>query len=177
MVLNQKKEEPRRAEFQKDENPINDIDELGLMAAALAAAGRVVVTIITAGGGPEDVPAVVLALGVGLVVLGGYGWWQSTHPQAPTTPTTCPINSTPKLEDKAPGKPDSDDGYTPPKRGPGSDGEPVKNPNGPGYGWLDDAGNVWVPTGEGATAHGGPHWDVQIPGGGYYNVYPGGRIR
>jgi hypothetical protein len=34
---------------------------------------------------------------------------------------------------------------------------------------------VWVPTGDGPAAHGGPHWDVQTPGGGYVNVYPGGR--
>jgi len=48
----------------------------------------------------------------------------------------------------------------------------VKNPNGRGSGWLDDKGNVWVPTGQGGSAHGGPHWDVQTPGGGYINVRP-----
>ena len=52
------------------------------------------------------------------------------------------------------------------------------NPNGPGNGWLDSDGNVWVPTGHGGRAHGGPHWDVQQPrGGGYVNVYPGGTRR
>lgn len=54
-----------------------------------------------------------------------------------------------------------------------------------GYGWRDSKGNVWVPTGQGGTAgtgtsgpaHGGPHWDVQKPGGkGYINVRPGERL-
>lgn len=26
-------------------------------------------------------------------------------------------------------------------------------------GWEDAGGNVWVPTGPGSLAHGGPHWD------------------
>jgi len=43
-------------------------------------------------------------------------------------------------------------------------------------GWIDRRGNLWVPTGSGPTAHGGPHWDVQTRGGnGYTNVYPGGH--
>jgi hypothetical protein len=36
----------------------------------------------------------------------------------------------------------------------------------------DSNGNVWVPTGQGGLAHGGPHWDVQDPNGGYENKYP-----
>jgi hypothetical protein len=52
----------------------------------------------------------------------------------------------------------------------------VPNPN-PGKGggkngWLDDNGDVWVPTDQGGNAHGGPHWDVQKPGGSYTNVRP-----
>jgi hypothetical protein len=74
----------------------------------------------------------------------------------------------------APGKPTEDDGYEEPKRW---DGKKVKNPNGSGAGWPDRNGDVWVPTGPGPLAHGGPHWDVQTPGGGYRNVYPGGRRR
>lgn len=34
-----------------------------------------------------------------------------------------------------------------------------------------------MPTGQGPDAHGGPHWDVQMPGGDYENVYHGGRKR
>jgi RHS repeat-associated protein len=101
-----------------------------------------------------------------------------TAPLAITTaiPGVDP-NRNPALADKAPGQPTAGDGFVPPKRGAGSDGQPVKNPNGPGRGWVDQNGDVWVPTGEGPLAHGGPHWDVQTPGGGYRNVYPGGRIR
>jgi RHS repeat-associated protein len=78
---------------------------------------------------------------------------------------------------KAPGRPTAADGYTAPKRGAGARGELVKNPNGAGRGYIDEKGDVWVPTGEGPTAHGGAHWDVQSPGGGYRNVYPGGAVR
>ncbi|WP_373695638.1 polymorphic toxin type 37 domain-containing protein [Stenotrophomonas sp. C1657] len=53
----------------------------------------------------------------------------------------------------------------------------VKSPNGRGSGWLDKSGDVWVPSGQGGGAHGGPHWDVQSPNGDYINVYPGGRRR
>ena len=74
---------------------------------------------------------------------------------------------------KAPGKPSADEGFKEPKGGD----RWVPNPNGRGYGWEDKRGNVWVPTGQGGDAHGGPHWDVQDPLGGYENVYPGGRRR
>ncbi len=74
---------------------------------------------------------------------------------------------------KAPGLPGKTEGYTPGKSGP----RWVPNPNGVGGGWEDSKGNVWVPTGPGGAAHGGPHWDVQKPGGGYENVYPGGNKR
>ena len=56
-------------------------------------------------------------------------------------------------------------------------GGKVKNPNGTGRVRLDSKGDVWVPTGHGPSAHGGPHWDVQSQGGGYRNVYAGGRVR
>jgi RHS repeat-associated protein len=46
----------------------------------------------------------------------------------------------------------------------------VKNPNGKGTGWLDRKGRVWVPTDHKGTH--APHWDREIPGGGYDNVYP-----
>jgi RHS repeat-associated protein len=74
---------------------------------------------------------------------------------------------------KAPGKPGAAEGFKDPKGGP----DWVPNPNGKGHGWRDAKGNVWVPTGKGQCAHGGPHWDVQSPGGGYTNVYPGGGVR
>ena len=69
---------------------------------------------------------------------------------------------------KAPGKPGAEEGFCSPKGGDNW----VPNPNGRGNGWEDDKGDVWVPTGQGGSAHGGPHWDVQTPGGGYRNVRP-----
>ena len=77
---------------------------------------------------------------------------------------------------QAPGCPTQEDGFIPKKNW---DGDKVKNPNGPGYGFPDEKGRVWVPTGPGSSAHGGPHWDVQIPGRArdYINVYPGGKTR
>jgi RHS repeat-associated protein len=67
---------------------------------------------------------------------------------------------------KAPGKPGEAEGFKDPKSGE----DWVKNPNGRGNGWRDADGDVWVPTGQGGEAHGGPHWDVQTPGGGYVRV-------
>ena len=74
---------------------------------------------------------------------------------------------------KAPGLPCEDDGYVPGKDGP----KWVQSPNGRGYGWEDAVEDVWIPSGWGGGAHGGPHWDVQRKKGGYINVYPGGRRR
>ncbi len=76
---------------------------------------------------------------------------------------------------QAPGMPTEKDGYHPPKNW---DGKKVKHPRNGTVGWPDDKGNVWVPTGVGPKAHGGPHWDVQHPNGkDYDNVYPGGKVR
>ena len=125
-------------------------------------------------------------LGVAVVGVGAYLIYKANESAEEKFPNTSPSSTQPcpsqqaasdKLEDKVPGKPTAEDGYVPPKRGPGADGAPVKNPNGPGRGWVDENGDVWVPTGPGPTAHGGPHWDVQTPGGGHRNVYPGGRVR
>jgi hypothetical protein len=46
----------------------------------------------------------------------------------------------------------------------------VKNPNGSGTGWVDNNGDVWVPTDHNGTH--APHWDKQSPGGKNTNVYP-----
>jgi RHS repeat-associated protein len=73
---------------------------------------------------------------------------------------------------KAPGKPGEKEGFKDPKGGE----DWVPNPNlgkgGSGWGWRDKNGDVWCPTGQGDIAHGGPHWDVQTPGGGYRNIPP-----
>jgi RHS repeat-associated protein len=107
----------------------------------------------------------------------------SAYPPAPTVPASDPANpcslgnvscATPPDNaydpngPKAPGKPGPDEGFKDPKGGDNW----VRNPNGRGYGWEDASGDVWVPTGQGGGAHGGPHWDVQTPGGGYRVVRP-----
>nr|WP_241090975.1 polymorphic toxin type 37 domain-containing protein [Pseudomonas viridiflava] len=73
---------------------------------------------------------------------------------------------------KAPGKPSAEDGFQDPKGG--DNWVPNSNPGegGNSHGWQDAKGNVWVPTGQGGRSHGGPHWDVQTPGGGYTNIKP-----
>lgn len=97
----------------------------------------------------------------------GATWWAMKPPKDAYDPNGA----------KAPGKPGEAEGFCEPKRGP----KWGRSPNGRGNGWVDNDGNVWVPTGpdSGSTgdAHGGPHWDVQKPGGGYDNVYPGGKKR
>lgn len=62
--------------------------------------------------------------------------------------------------------------YKPPKGGP----RKVRVEYGPykgRFGWLDAAGDIWVPSKAGES-HGGVHWDVQINGGkgGHRNVFP-----
>jgi hypothetical protein len=60
--------------------------------------------------------------------------------------------------------------YKPPKKGP----RKGKNPNGKGWGWVDNKGNIWVWT---PNMHGGPGWIVQEPDGGHSHAYPGGGTR
>ncbi len=95
-------------------------------------------------------------------------------PERPSVVTAAPPQDAKNPEGaKAPGKPTDEDGFQDPKGGENW----VPNPNGKGYGWEDSNGDVWVPTGPGNRAHGGPHWDVQSQAGGYRNVYPGGSRR
>lgn len=109
----------------------------------------------------------------------GAAWWAIDHQADQSNPIDNLVFAKPPADAsdpdgaKAPGKPGDDEGFCSPKRGD----DWVRNPNGRGNGWLDADGNVWVPTGPGGEAHGGPHWDVQTPGGGYINVYPGGKRR
>ena len=113
---------------------------------------------------------------VGGVIGGGVGaliGWNLIGPMLAKPPENAYNPNGPK----APGKPGEAEDFKDPKRGENW----VRNPNGRGYGWEGADGGVWCPTGpdSGSTgdAHGGPHWDVQYPGGRYDNVYPGGRRR
>ena len=69
-------------------------------------------------------------------------------------------------KDSPPEHPD----FTPPKKG----NKKVKNPNGKGWGWVDNKGNVWVWN---PGMHGGEGWVIQEPDGGHSHAYPGGGVR
>ena len=69
-------------------------------------------------------------------------------------------------KDSPPDHPD----FVPPKKG----NKKVKNPNGKGYGWVDQKGNVWIWT---PGMHGGDGWIIQHPNGDHRHAYPGGGIR
>lgn len=113
---------------------------------------------------------------IGGVVGAGAGAWIGWHVTGPMY-AKPPRNAYDPNGPKAPGKPGEAEDFKDPKTGE----EWVRNPNGRGYGWKGADGGVWCPTGpdSGSTgdAHGGPHWDVQYPGGRYENIYPGGRRR
>jgi len=68
----------------------------------------------------------------------------------------------PSMRDNPPDHPD----YKSPKGGD----RKVRNPNGNGWGWLDNKGRVWVPTDHKGTH--APHWDRELPDGSHENVYP-----
>lgn len=120
------------------------------------------------GGPPGAVVGAIVGAGVGAVAV----WWAGEK-LADVLFNKPPQDAKDPSGAKAPGKPGPEEGFSDPKTGE----DWVPNPNGPGSGWLDDKGRVWCPTGQGGRSHGGPHWDVQRPGGGYDNVYPGGRRR
>jgi len=60
--------------------------------------------------------------------------------------------------------------YEPPA---GSNGQPLNL--GRGQGFRDASGNLWQ-WARPNVQHGGPHWDVQMKGGGYVNVSPNGKV-
>lgn len=146
------------------------------LGGAAAVAGESACVSVTAGGCAVLAPAAPGAIAGGMAtggVVGGYigntvgGFLGSVYDLLQGISYAV----------KAPGVPTPDNTggiYQPPKNW---NGEKVPSPNGGGYGYPDADGNVWIPTGEGGAAHGGPHWDVQKPGGGYVNVYPGGTTR
>ena len=122
---------------------------------------------------------------VGIAVMGVLGLAigsfldRQTSKRPPATTTAPVLMATPPRDAKdpngakAPGKPGAVEGFSDPKGGESW----VPNPNGKGYGWQDSHGDVWVPSGPGRNAHGGPHWDVESSGGKYDNIYPGGNKR
>jgi RHS repeat-associated protein len=77
---------------------------------------------------------------------------------------------------KAPGKPRPENGFEDPKDGENWVPNPYPGKGGSSHGWQDSKGRVWCPTGQGGRAHGGRHWDVQLPGGRNINVRPEDNI-
>jgi hypothetical protein len=89
--------------------------------------------------------------------------WVESRRHSPVKP---PHDATDPNGAKAPGKPGEAEGFVDPKAGPTWVANPYPGKGGSAHGWLDAKGRVWCPTGQGGRAHGGPHWDVQLPGGG-----------
>jgi RHS repeat-associated protein len=142
-------------------NPLSYVDPNGLNPLAGAYGG--------AGVGSAFGPVGTVVGGLVGAGVGAWLGWNVVGPMFAKPPADAHDPNGPK----APGRPGDAEGYCGPKGGD----DWVRNPNGRGNGWRDKNGNVWVPTGPGGEAHGGPHWDVQTPGGGYVNVYPGGARR
>ena len=119
---------------------------------------------------PLIIPGVCAAGGcevIGGVLVAGALWWANNN-----TYIKPPSNAYDPDGPKAPGKPSEADGFKPPKGGDNWVPNPNPGKGGSSWGWEDAKGDVWCPTGQGGTSHGGPHWDVQTPGGGYRNVKP-----
>ena len=76
---------------------------------------------------------------------------------------------------QAPGLPTENDGFVPKKNW---DGKKVRHPKTGQVGWPNSKESIWVPTGVGPLAHGGPHWDViSKDGKRHWNIMPGGKER
>ncbi|MDE1153152.1 MAG: hypothetical protein PW788_11505 [Micavibrio sp.] len=165
-------------------NPVNKIDPVGLVPNPAEMACLAGPNPICLAGASADV--ITNLVGGTLMAAGMASIWEYYHakPKILAMKTKNPPNDAKNPNGaKAPGKPCKEDGFQDPKGGEqwGQDPESGK------WGWVDDKGKVWVPTGQAGTpgsgttgpAHGKPHWDVLDPTGKTpaYNVHPGGRIR
>jgi RHS repeat-associated protein len=108
---------------------------------------------------------------VGGVIGAGAGAWLGWNALGPML-AKPPENAYDPSGPKAPGKPTEVDGFKDAKGGENWVPNPNPGKGGSSWGWQDAKGDVWCPTGPGGRGHGGPHWDVQTPGGGYRNVRP-----
>ena len=140
-------------------NPINLVDPYGTNPGAIV--GGIAGTIVAPGVG--TVVGVVVGTAVTVWVLNKIGNAIYAKP---------PADASDPNGAKAPGKPSEAEGFTDPKGGERWVPNPNRGKGGSGSGWEDANGDVWCPSGQGGRAHGGPHWDVQSPGGGYRNVKP-----
>ena len=145
------------------QDPVNLIDRNGKNPAAIGIAIRVI-----GGAAAANTIRTIAVETLGATIGGG---------AACVLAGVCTFNKPPENAydpdgAKAPGKPDKEDGFEDPKGGENWVPNPNPGRGGSALGWQDKNGDVWCPTGQGGSAHGGPHWDVQSPGGGYRNVYP-----
>ena len=122
---------------------------------------------------PLIIPGVCAAGGceaIGGFLAAGAIWWANNN-----TYIKPPSNAYDPNGPKAPGKPTEEDGFKSPKGGDNWVPNPNPGKGGSSWGREDAKGDVWCstgPAGPGSRAHGGPHWDVQTPGGGYRNERP-----
>jgi hypothetical protein len=153
-------------------DPVNLVDPMGTQALALCAFGPAPCTV-----GIAQTAIQIIAAGGAVAAMASLpGDSQNTAPSLVTNNMFIkpPANAWDQNGPKAPGYPGDYPGigadkgipYKDPKGGPNW----VQNPNGKGWGW-ESGNDVWVPTGQGGLAHGGPHYDVQV-GKGNVNVYP-----
>jgi hypothetical protein len=112
---------------------------------------------------------------IGGVIGAGAGAWVGWHVTGPML-AKPPENAYDPNGPKAPGKPGDAEGFNDPRRGENWVSNPNPGRGGSSHGWQDDRGRVWCPTGQGGRAHGGPHWDVELPNGRHVNVPPGQNI-
>lgn len=121
-----------------------------------------------AGVGSALGPVGTVVGGIGGAVVGGWVGWNLIGPMWAKPPENAYDPNGPK----APGKPGPAEGFKDPKGGENWVPNPNPGRGGSGWGWQDAKGDVWCPSGQGGRSHGGPHWDVQTPGGGYRNERP-----
>ncbi|MEZ5662216.1 MAG: RHS repeat-associated core domain-containing protein [Burkholderiaceae bacterium] len=141
-------------------NPLSYADPYGLNPVSGALAG--------AGAGSVFGPVGTVVGGIGGAVVGGWIGWNVVGPMWAKPPENAYDPNGPK----APGKPGEAEGFKDPKGGENWVPNPNPGKGGSSWGWQDAKGDVWCPSGQGGRSHGGPHWDVQTPGGDYRNVKP-----
>ena len=159
-------------------NPVNYVDYYGESAEAL-----LLQWLTSAGTMAAAEPSLIgeAILVGGIIIIGGIWFVEAingainfakdvktkTPPKSITEPSgniEVDENGRPVVKPKQ--QPTEKEGYLAPKQGPKWNKEKG--------GWEDKYGNVWVPAPTGSSSgHGGGHWDVQSPKGGYTNIHPG----
>ncbi len=159
-------------------NPAMYVDYTGEEAEAIQSIWIVIGSVLSVIDGPLPIGETVLIITIGILFLTSGDTAQTDVAQNDANENDAPQNISDDDTNvdqngrpvvKPGQQPTVEDGYIAPKGGPKWDKKQK--------GWIDKYGNTWVPapTGSGLD-HGGGHWDVQSPKGGYSNVYPKGRV-